>query len=566
MKNIFSVLIAILIFHVEAHGQRKVIVPEGFGTLNEIIRKDTVAGGARKDPNTVYVLRRGGVYILSGTVLTSGFTLSLEAENGVGPRPYVVMGFLEGGTQVDECFEVRGNVSFRSIHLTAVNELNTYLARVVSASSPNLRISLYDCLIDGSGQTFLRINSPGCKVYMLNSTVSRMGRPSNPDNGRIIDDRGNQIDSVVVENNTWYNVTSRIIRDGGSEIKYVKLNQNTFVNVGQRLASVGPVNQFIFTNNIIVNPRYSGNSPTSDIVALEFTPTGSDPVVKLDYNNIYYDQAIRDVWNEVSQQQTEPLVEPPFVAAANQSLINAAAGLIEDELTFTSPPVPPVEIIRISELGSGSTVPDWDWTGAIEAEPWELDALAYHNFSYPTNTSSFTGSSKGEPLGDLRWFPNYDVAWTVDDLVKQAEALVAREEDNDVIGSNVSTLATLQAAIADARAVAGNPTASGAQLAAARNGLQQAMDAFQASLIITQVENEPPLIDLFPNPVTDKLTIKTSGSNLDVVLLSSNGQEIERASATDGELVLSLRNLNPGLYLVRVQTQTGVYVKKIIKL
>jgi hypothetical protein len=113
-------LISIGLHSVEA--QRRVIVPEGFGTLNEIIRKDTIAGGLRKDPNTVYVLRRGGVYSLSGTILASGFHLQLEAEYGPGPKPFVRMGFLEGGTSVEEVFEVRGNITLRDIHLTVVDE------------------------------------------------------------------------------------------------------------------------------------------------------------------------------------------------------------------------------------------------------------------------------------------------------------------------------------------------------------------------------------------------------------------------------------------------------------
>jgi Secretion system C-terminal sorting domain len=565
MRTLFPLVFLLLIIQLDGLSQRRVIVPEGFGTLNEIIRKDTIAGGARKDPNTIYVLRRGGVYILSGTILTSGFTLSLEAEKGTGPRPYVVMGFLEGGTQVEECFEVRGNVSFRSIHLTAINELNTYVARVLSASSPNLRISLHDCLVDGSGQTFLRINSPGCKVYMINTTISRMGRPSNPDNGRIIDDRGNQIDSVVVENNTWYNVTSRIIRDGGSEIKYVKLNQNTFVNVGQRLAAVGPVNQLIFTNNVIVNPRFLGNSATSPIVSLEFSPTGANPVINLNNNNIYYDAEVLNAWQTIRDAGLSRL-EPPFVVAANQSFLNSAVGILREPLNFTTRPTPPSAFILESELGSGSSIADWDWAGPNNSKPWEFNGLAYHNFSYPTNAASFTGSSKGEPLGDLRWFPNYEVAGTVIDLAKQAQQLIAREQNNPVIGSNATALSALQAAIANALTVSANAASSGIQLATARNTLQQAMNAFQASLIITALENEQPVIELFPNPVADNLTIKTSSSSLSVVLLSSNGQEIERANAFGAELTLSLHHLSQGLYLVRVQTPAGVYVKKIIKL
>lgn len=162
--------------------QRKVLVPEGFGTLNEAIRNDTLANGVRRDINTIYVLKRGGVYVLSGTVLATGFTLRLQAEEGSGPRPYVLMGFLAGGTQVEECFSVFNGASFKSIHFSAIDEVNTYVARILSVDAPDARIELADCIADGSGQTLMRLNSAGAKVYMRNCTVSRMGRPSNPDN------------------------------------------------------------------------------------------------------------------------------------------------------------------------------------------------------------------------------------------------------------------------------------------------------------------------------------------------------------------------------------------------
>ncbi len=559
MKRSFLVTVLLTMFGI-SFAQRKVIVPEGFATLNEIIRKDTVAGGARKDPNTVYVLRRGGVYILGGTILTSGFNLTLEAEEGNGPRPYVVMGFIEGATQVEECFEVRGNLTMRSIHVTALNEVNTFIARVVSASSPNLRLSFYDCLIDGSGQTFIRINSSGSKVYMLNTTVSRMGRPSNPDNGRVIDDRGNQIDSLVIENNTWYNITSRIVRDGGGEINYAKLNQNTFVNVGQRLAAIGQVNKFIFTNNLAVNPRFLGNSATSDIVALEFTPIGSNPVADIRSNNIYYDPEVLAAWQAIRDAGISRL-EPPLTVAANSSLI---INRINEPLTFQSRPVPPTEFILESELNNSSSIPDWDWTGAAIGKPWELTD-GYHNFSYPASTNSFTSSLTGEPLGDLRWFPNFDVAWTVRDLIGQAILLINRELNNPVIGGNPAFLATLQSAIASAQSTSNNSSSSGAQLAAARNSLQSAMNDFRGSLIITASESEQTTFSVFPNPTINQVTVQCAEGTFKADLMTLEGKLVQSQRSNGQEVSFTVADLPVGVYLIHVITSQGVSLKKIIK-
>ncbi len=548
--------------------QRKVRVPQGFGTLNEAIRNDTTASGERRDPNTIYVLKRGGVYVLSGTIVASGFNLFLEAEEGEGPRPFIIMGFLTGAAQVEESIKVFNQLSMKSIHLTNINEFNTYVGRIVAVDAPQVKLEFNDCLFDGSGQTFIRLNSAGSKIYMHNCTVSRMGRPSNPDNGRVIDDRGNQIDTLVVENNTWYNVTSRVIRDGGAEINYVKLNQNTFVNGGQRFAQIGQVNQLYMNNNLIVNPRYIGNSPTSDLVAFEFTAFGNSPVININYNNIYYDQAIFDVWAEVSSQQTQPVIRPPFVIPANQVYLTQATGLLEEPLTFAAGPTPPTEIIRISALGSGSSVPDWDWSGAISTNPWELNAIAYHNFTYPTTALSYSASATNEPLGDLRWFNGFDIIWNLQHLIKQAELLINQYENNPVIAVNATALLNLENQISLSKLVAENINTNRAQTATAVSALQNSINAFKASFIITQVEQ--PLsksVSFFPNPAADYIYISNLYGTADrIIITNQSGQLVSQKEIKPGVDYVDVTGFNSGLYIIRFFNNNRlISIEKLIK-
>ncbi len=549
--------------------QRKVRVPQGFGTLNEAIRNDTLANGQRKDPHTVYILKRGGVYVLSGTIVASGFDLNIEAEEGDGPRPYIIMGFLTGATQVEESFKVFNNLRMKSLFITNINEFNTYIARVVSVDAPNAKLEFIDCLIDRSGQTFIRLNSGGSKIYMRNCTVSRMGRPSNPDNGRVIDDRGNPIDSIIVENNTWYNITSRIVRDGGADITFAKFNQNTFVNVGQRLASIGGVNQFYFTNNIIVNPRFYGNTPTSEIVSLEFNLSGTSPTVNLNYNNIYYTQNVIDAWDFITSQQTTPRIRPPFVSPANEVYLTNAIGLLEETLTFANGPVDPSAIIIDSELGDGSTVPDWDWTGAATSFPWQLDADAYHNFSYNTSANSYSGSSTGEPLGDLRWFTGFEILWNLQELIKEATNLLQElTESYGVISADPTAITQLQAEIASAQLVADNPVTNRAQTAAAFDALQQAIQNAKASFIVTAIESPiDEKIHFFPNPSCDFIYINNTQSTLlSVQILNLGGVELFSTNLTSGVNVLDIRNFMPGTLILKFTlTNNHVISRKLIK-
>lgn len=547
---------------------RKVRVPPGFGTLNEAIRNDTLPNGQRRDPNTVYVLKRGGVYVLSGTLLATDFDLNIEAEEGAGPRPFIIMGFLTGAAQVEESIKIFSNLNMKSVFMTNINEFNTYIARMIAVDAPNARLNFYDCLFDGSGQTFIRLNSGGAKIYMRNCTVSRMGRPSNPDNGRIIDDRGNTIDSLVVENNTWYNVTSRIVRDGGGEINYVRMNQNTFVNVGQRLAAIGPVNQFIFTNNLVVNPRFIGNSPTSTLVSLEFQEFGSSPLIVLDYNNIFYSQDVLDVWDEISSQQTTPIVPPPFVAPVNQHYMNNAIGIINEQITFQNGPASPIEILRVSNLGTGSTVPDWDWTGAIPVNPWQLNANAYHHFGYSNTSVSFTGSSTNEPLGDLRWFTGYEISWNLAELIKEAQKSIMWYENNPVIEINPLALSDLQSAISAAAAVANDPGSTRAETFTQYQALSNALQLFKNGLTITGItESSGTLSKVYPNPFDEFLMVDNSERKISgIIIYDLTGKMAYQKNIDAGLHRLDLNWLPSGFYLIKCIGQNSAWFTfKILK-
>jgi len=66
--------------------KRVIIEPERVGILNDVINNDTLPDGSR-DPNTVYVLLRNGIYKTTGEIQNPGFHLRIEAEKGPGAMP-----------------------------------------------------------------------------------------------------------------------------------------------------------------------------------------------------------------------------------------------------------------------------------------------------------------------------------------------------------------------------------------------------------------------------------------------------------------------------------------------
>lgn len=390
----------------DAFAQRIVQVPQGFGTLNNAIDSDTTASGDRVDPNTIYELERGGLYLLDGTIQNSGFHLMIMAEEGDGPRPVLQPGVPTGG-ESSSAFRVRGDLTLKGLYVTNRDELGGLLTRMLRISADDVRVVIDDCHLDEDRQAAFRLDNAGNKIHLLNSIVSNIGVPWDPNNGRVVDDRGNTIDTLVFENNTFYNISSRVLRKTGGTLNYARVNHNTFVNIGQMIFTFDEVIDGSFTNNLVINGSFSGRAEEEgvfswDFFGIEVKELGQDlidagytQVVNIRNNNFYLDPALVDVYPDG--------IEPtPIFNDVAQSFVDAAGTgntLIEEAIAFTNGP--PSEVGMFPTWWSDpANTPDWDRSG----EPYD--------FAYPTTAASYTASTAGQPLGDLNWF---DMAVTVDD-------------------------------------------------------------------------------------------------------------------------------------------------------
>jgi len=183
---------------------RYVDVPPGVGTLNDSINGDTLANGERNDPdNTVYRLERGleAYYLLNGSI-ENRFPLTIVAADGDGARP-----FLQPNVVADASsrpFRVRDNITLMGLHVTGMDNGGGLTTRMLRCSADDITVTVDDCWFDKDGQSFIRCDNPGITFKITNSVISNIGHPSSPNNGRGIDDRGNAIDTVIFENNTFY--------------------------------------------------------------------------------------------------------------------------------------------------------------------------------------------------------------------------------------------------------------------------------------------------------------------------------------------------------------------------
>jgi hypothetical protein len=555
----------------QSHAQRRIVVPEGYGTLNQAIDSDTVANGVRTNPNTVYILKRGGLYLLSGIIANRGFHLTLEAEDGTGPKPYILMGNLVGGVQVDQLFEVFGDLTLKAIHITSVNEGDAIRQRILRISQNDVRVTLTDCIFDRVGQAALRVEAQNTKVYLRSSVVSRIGLPNDPDNGRVVDNRGVTIDSLIIENNTIYNLTSTLYRPLGGFFNYCLVNQNTIVNSGQRLVDFGVFNptssaKLFFTNNIVVNARFQGNAasliPEAGNVAIDFSLLpGNTATIQFRNNNFYYQPEVQQTWSENS------FIQPDRNIPGNNSYFTSN---ISQAISFSGAiPVPPTEIIKKYALNQTTQAPYWDWTGAVQSFPWELIEMSYHNFAYPSSDPSYTASTSAEPLGDLRWHAGFEVPANLLDLVKRANAEVKRQEASEVVDNDPAKLAALQTAIANAQTLL-QAASTNAQIGAGHAALNLALQEFKDSFIITDVEEDlTKKLRFYPNPASTYIYVPNPENNKikSIRVLSLAGQALKQLNVGSSALLpVPVDDLPNGAYIVLFElANTQRVIQKLVK-
>ncbi|HKK61771.1 MAG TPA: T9SS type A sorting domain-containing protein [Bacteroidales bacterium] len=406
------VLIAGFTISTSAQNVRYIDVEPGIGTLNEAINGDTTDTGARVDTfNTVYRLKRvENIYYISELIENIDYPLTVVAEEGEGPRPYLALKADEDGNNPGYCFRAKGDLTIKGLHLTLVDDLGAVERRVVRASADDITIKVDNCWFDDASTNAFRIDNSENKLFLTNSVFSNIGDPGNPNNGRAIDDRGNDIDTLVIEDCTFYNITSRLLRDGGGHIKYCKINHNTFVNAGgSRGFDFGVIAGLDFTNNIAHNVGYVPQDTTSsralimiDPISQELLDMGFTQSINISNNNWFNDPAL------YTQGYLDTMVisQPLNLSQDTWDLVDSTAiveSFYHENVNFENVPDDQSILDQIKhQLDDDFLVedtPDWilpDPTNGI----YHLDVPFSFNYS---NSVAATGATDGGQLGDRNW-------------------------------------------------------------------------------------------------------------------------------------------------------------------
>ena len=73
-------------------------------------------------------------------------------------------------------------------------------------------------------------------------------------------------------------------------------------------------------------------------------------------------------------------------------------------------------------------------------------------------------------------------------------------------------------------------------------------------------------VSIFPNPASDYLHIEQGEENIShVEIINLQGQVIKSQRILGNQSTLNLANLSAGVYIIKIYTNSGFVVKKLIK-
>lgn len=443
-KNIYSLLIgAAVLLTAPVFAQKTVVVvmpDEGvnIGALNNAITSAPDPG------NTIFELKRGGIYYLNGTISFSDYSLHIRAEEGDGSRPVLQPAVDEQGN-VGRHFSSSGNLTLESLYIQGRSELESIIDQPVRVSGDNTRVIIDDCIMDYSTSSMVRLNGSNTNVYISNSIARNALLADNPDNGRLVDTRSNPTDTIKVTNSTIYNEGSRLIRTSGANINYMEFNQNTVFQVSfKENFMLDATKTAKITNNIFYNFSYrvdnTQHDPMFSVDSIgEGGPyTDAERSFDLSNNNIYQQQEIIDVFENYApddlfrfnEWDTEQLDTIWFSWEANTSQLFANQDILDtavwtpkpvllhfmengqvdttnifnEELAFDNPPPLNLEYLQFyveNNFSIGGTNPPNPYA---DEDPTVIGEVANgYTFGYPADSKTATAGSEGQPLGDPRW-------------------------------------------------------------------------------------------------------------------------------------------------------------------
>ena len=365
-------------------------------------------------------MRRGGVYFTLGALVTKIPTKILAIGDESLPRPLIKILVDEVGRSAEHSILINYDLTLEGLRFNGRDVVGRLAEGIIRTLDEGLKITLKDCQFDSIGSEVVYVGNNHCDVFISDCLCYDLGH-ANYD-GRIVDGRSTFMDSLVIVNNTFYNVLHCILNKFGGWERYIKFDHNTVFNLVRCPLRIVQCPDVSVTNNLFIQTGICGYH-----VKYKYGPDGwTDPLYAYTsrdrFTRIELLPATRDTFSMMGLTQKSNFannnfwIDPAIDAALPDSGLpymtidfdTARQVIGEDTLTWISedPGFTSTPSVRGIEMAiSNLTGQNMFYNPGFDTGNQPYD------FTYSESAQSFTAANGEFPLGDLNWFPDKKVQW-----------------------------------------------------------------------------------------------------------------------------------------------------------
>jgi hypothetical protein len=408
LLHLCMILLVLISTNVSAQGVLK--IPSG-ADLSLIINADTTATGEFNE--RIYELERNGFYQVSRELNKIGTKLHIRGASGEGFLPAIFPKQAAGGAWPSVIIHA-GDLTLENLYISNQNGAQDKW-RGTAITAANARVEITNCHIENERGAGFMLSAPNASVFIRDSRFSKMGQRTDPGgNGRAIDTRGHDVDTLVIQNSTIYLVMDRVLRTQGGTIDYLEWDHTTVFNHMGRFGflQLGRVTTAKITNNLFINSQLMGDNPlglaeqtqpeNSNVYMMTIDAIVDGMQMEVRNNNFGWSQEIIDFWN--SNADT---LKPDIMTASIKDVIGQdalASAYFEEYVEFTNAPAFPMNYLNALFADTQpDPMPQWMESDNV--------GIAFVNCAYADTYDSYTAADRGFPLGDLNHFPELKQIW-----------------------------------------------------------------------------------------------------------------------------------------------------------
>lgn len=358
--------------------------------------------------NVIYELKRDGVYYINGLISTS-FPIHIRAQAGPGKRPILQPAADMNGIST-RIFSLGGNAKLEGLYLTCMSDLGNLETNIIRVVAENIRLEITDCFIDYDAQCPIRLQASGTKSFVKDCIIRNIINVNEPNDGKLIDTRGNKTDSICFDNNTIYHTGDLFARIADAYVAYYRFDHNTSYLTGDGF-DLNTILEVEITNNIFYNVNWQGSDTTALSSAEAFVKcdsmismdghTDSDRTFKITNNNIFIEQKYFDVMSNGKY------IAPVFANSICEEFIKTGqmdtTKTLREALIFDNPPPAPMDYITNWHVNNGDLLGKEVPNFYADKDFLNPGGENEYTFNYNKNSKSATASLTRGPLGSSRW-------------------------------------------------------------------------------------------------------------------------------------------------------------------